>query len=74
MTDGTIPPELHEKYLKIILFETERLTDLTQDLLSLNEFDTKTLLLNKEIFDIHEVIKRTAAAFERPVYTEKNHN
>ena len=27
MTDGTIPPELHEKYLKIILFETERLTD-----------------------------------------------
>lgn len=64
MTDGTIPPKLHEKYLKIILFETERLTDLTQDLLSLNEFDTKTLLLNKEIFDIHEVIKRTAAAFE----------
>ena len=64
MTDGTIPPELHEKYLKIILFETERLTDLTQDLLSLNEFDTKTLLLNKETFDIHEVIKRTAAAFE----------
>ena len=64
MTDGTIPPELHEKYLKIILFETERLTDLTQDLLSLNEFDTKTLLLNKETFDIHEVIKRTAASFE----------
>ena len=39
MTDGTIPPELHEKYLKIILFEVERLTDLTTDLLTLNEFD-----------------------------------
>ena len=39
MTDGTIPPQLHQKYLNIILFETERLTDLTQDLLTLNEFE-----------------------------------
>ncbi len=64
MSDGTIPPELHEKYLKIILFETERLTDLTQDLLTLNEFDTKNILLNKEVFDIHEMIKNVAASFE----------
>lgn len=64
MTDGTIPPQLQEKYLKIILFETERLTDLTQDLLTLNEFDTKNLLLNKEPFDIHEIIKNVAASFE----------
>lgn len=64
MVDGTIPPELQEKYLKIILFETERLTDLTRDLLTLNEFDTKNLLLNKETFDIHEIIKHVAASFE----------
>ncbi len=64
MADGTIPPELQEKYLKIILFETERLTDLTRDLLTLNEFDTKHLLLNKEAFDIHEMIKNVAASFE----------
>ena len=64
MADCTIPPELHEKYLKIILFETERLTDLTQDLLTLNEFDTKNMLLNKEVFDIHEMIKNVAASFE----------
>lgn len=64
MADGTIPPELHERYLKIILFETERLTDLTQDLLTLNEFDTKNILLSKEIFDIHEMIKNVAASFE----------
>jgi len=64
MTDGTIPPELHEKYLKIILFETERLTDLTTDLLTLNEFDTKELLLDKSQFDIQEVIKNTAQSFE----------
>ncbi|HIZ73902.1 MAG TPA: HAMP domain-containing protein [Candidatus Mediterraneibacter stercoravium] len=64
MNDGTIPPELHEKYLRIILFETERLTDLTTDLLTLNEFDTKELLLDKTQFDIQEVIKTTAESFE----------
>ncbi len=70
MTDGTIPPELHEKYLNIILFETERLTDLTKDLLTLNEFDTKELMLDKTRFDIQEMIKNTAASFEG-VCTEK---
>lgn len=70
IADGTIPPELHEKYLKIILFETERLTDLTQDLLTLNAFDTKEMLLNKTRFDVQEAIKHTAASFEG-ICTEK---
>ena len=64
MADGTIPPEFQEKYLNIILFETERLTVLTHDLLTLNEFDTKNLLLNKKVFDIHETIKNVCASFE----------
>ena len=64
MADGTIPPELYGKYLSIILFETERLTDLTRDLLTLNEFDTKNLLLDKDEFDIQTVIKSTAESFE----------
>ena len=64
MADGTIPPELYSKYLNIILFETERLTDLTGDLLTLNEFDTKELMLDKTEFDIQEVIKGTAESFE----------
>lgn len=64
MSDGTIPPELYEKYLKIILFETERLTDLTQDLLTLNEFDTKEHMLTKSNFDLQAMLKQTAASFE----------
>lgn len=71
MTDGTIPPEMYPKYLKIILFETERLTDLTQDLLTLNEFDTKELLLDKTSFDIHEMIRNTAASFEGTCTSKK---
>lgn len=64
MADGTIPPEMQDKYLKIILFETERLTDLTKDLLTLNEFDTKHLLLTKTEFDIQQLIRDTATSFE----------
>lgn len=64
IADGTIPPEFQAKYLKIILFETERLTDLTHDLLTLNEFDTKELLLDRTTFDIHEAIRNTASSFE----------
>lgn len=64
MADGTIPQEMQERYFKILLFETERLTDLTKDLLTLNEFDTKNLLLDKTKFDIHDSIKQTANSFE----------
>ncbi|MBQ8559475.1 MAG: HAMP domain-containing histidine kinase [Tyzzerella sp.] len=64
MADGTIPVEMQERYFKILLFETERLTDLTADLLTLNEFDTQNLLLDCTSFDIHEVIKNTASSFE----------
>ena len=64
MADGTIPVELQEKYFKILLFETERLSDLTKDLLTLNEYDTKHLLLDFSVFDIHDIIKKTAASFE----------
>lgn len=64
LADGTIPVEMQERYFKILLFETERLTDLTTDLLTLNEFDTKSLLLDITTFDIHSVIKNTADSFE----------
>ena len=64
MLDGTIPPELHEKYLRIVLNETERLTKLTNGLLQLNNLNTKGLLLEKTHFDINQVIRDTAASFE----------
>lgn len=64
MLDGTIPPELHEKYLQIVLNETERLTKLTNSLLTLNNLNTKGMLLDKTDFDINQVIRGTAASFE----------
>ena len=61
--DGTIPPELYEKYLNIIIAETERLNKLTQGMLTLNSLDSKGFLTRTN-FDINRVIKDTAAAFE----------
>ena len=64
MLDGTIPPEMQEKYLNIVLFETDRLNKLTSGLLTLNSYDTKSMYLEKTDFDINSVIKNTAASFE----------
>lgn len=64
MLDGTIPPEMHEKYLTIVLNETERLTKLTNSLLTLNNLNTKGMLLEKTDFDLNQVIRNTAVTFE----------
>ncbi|MFA9378252.1 MAG: sensor histidine kinase [Lachnotalea sp.] len=69
--DGTIPPEMQEKYLNIILFETERLTKLTSSLLTLNNFDIKGSMLEISDFDINSVIKKTASTFEGTCTTKK---
>lgn len=64
MIDGTIPPENYDKYLNIVLNETDRLTKLTNSLLTLNNLNTRGMLLDKTDFDINRVIRNTAASFE----------
>lgn len=61
--DGTIPPELYDKYLNIVIAETERLNKLTQSMLFLSSMDSKGFL-SRSNFDINRVIKDTAASFE----------
>ncbi|MGN0141614.1 MAG: sensor histidine kinase [Roseburia sp.] len=64
MLDGTIPPEMQEKYLNIILFETERLNKLTTSLLELNKYGSHGIMLDITDFDINDVIKTTVQTFE----------
>ena len=64
MMDGTIPPELYNKYLSTICFETDRLTKLTSGLIELNKFDSHQALLDIREFDLHSMIKQTVEAFE----------
>ena len=62
--DGTIPTDMQDKYLNIIVDETERLNKLTSSLLELNRYDTKSALLDIVSFDINMIIKKTAESFE----------
>ncbi len=71
MQDGTIPPEFQEKYLNIILFETERLTKLTESLLELNNYGKRGVMLDITAFDINQMIKMTAQTFEGSCKTKR---
>lgn len=62
--DGTIPVEMQDKYLNIILFETERLNKLTKSLLELNKYGTHGIMLDKIDFDINYTIRMTVQTFE----------
>ena len=62
--DGTIPHEFQDKYLNIILFETERLNKLTQSMLELNKYGTKGSMMDISDFDINQTIKKVAQSFE----------
>ena len=59
MLDGTIPPEMQERYLNVVLSETNRLTKLTKGLLTLNNFDDKGTYLELADFDINAIIRQT---------------
>lgn len=64
MADGTIPPEMQEKYFNIILFEVERLRKLTSNLLDLNQFESNGMMIEITSFDINQAIKETVETFE----------
>ena len=65
LADGTIPADMQEKYFNIILYEVERLTKLTSNLLELNQLDHGTMILEQDNFDINDTIKKVSASFEQ---------
>ena len=65
--DGTIPPEKYEKYLTIVLNETDRLTKLTNDILLLTKMENEVLKPEMEDFDLHETLRNTLLQFEQKI-------
>ncbi len=57
MLDGTIPPEKQERYLKIVLEETERLSRMTQSIVELSRAQSSAILLDETDFDLNELIR-----------------
>lgn len=62
--DGTIPYENKDKYLDVILFESERLHKLTSSILELNTMDNGKMALEIRSFDITGIIRAIADTFE----------
>lgn len=71
MLDGTIPSEMQERYLNIVLNETKRLEKLTKGILMLNNINDKGTQLDMSRFDINRVIKDTSASFEGTCITRQ---
>ncbi len=63
--DGTIPPELEGKYINIVLNETNRLADLTRNLLTITSLNSNQDSLQRTSFDINSVIRQILLTFEQ---------
>ena len=64
MASEVAKSEDNQKYIGVVLNETDRLTKLTNSLLTLNNLTTKGMILDKSTFDLNQVIKNTAMSFE----------
>ncbi len=70
IADGTIPPEKSSVYMQRIISETERLSKLTQGMLTLSSIDRSTVL-NRTDFDINDMIRAACNTYENAC-TAKN--
>ncbi|QUI25459.1 HAMP domain-containing protein [Vallitalea pronyensis] len=69
--DGTIPPENQDKYLNIVLNESNRLTSLTNDILLLAKLENNGITINRTSFDIHNLIREVIIQFEQKIIDKK---
>ncbi|MCF0136445.1 MAG: HAMP domain-containing histidine kinase [Lachnospiraceae bacterium] len=67
MLDGTIPPEMYEKYLRIVLDESNRLTKMTNNVLDLTKMENGQYEINRVRFDINEMIIKLALSLEQRI-------
>ncbi len=69
--DGTISKDEQDKYLKIALDETKRLSRLVNDLLSISKMENGEFQLNKSTFNINELVAQSLFKFESNI-NDKN--
>ena len=65
--DGTIPPDQHRKYLKIIAEEIHRLRTLVNSMLNLTKFEAGEMALRITSVDIAQLLIKTVLMFEKRI-------
>ena len=67
MLDGVIPEAEQPRYLRVVLDETKRLTDLVRDLLDLSRIESGNFPLDIGVFDINELMRRVLINFTQRI-------
>lgn len=65
--DGTIPPEKHRHYLRIVSDEVKRLSRLVRSMLNLSRLDSGQLKLHPVNFDLTETVCTSLLTFEQQI-------
>jgi signal transduction histidine kinase len=73
MLDGTIPPERHDHYMKIVSTEVKRLSRLVTSMLNLSRIDRGELKVNRQKFDMFSLIITILASYEQKIIARKLH-
>lgn len=73
MLDGTIPPERHPHYMKIVSNEVKRLSRLVTSMLNLSRIDRGELKVNRQKFDLFSLIITILASYEQKIVQRKLH-
>lgn len=69
--DGTIPPNKQRHYLTIVAGEVRRLSRLVASMLSLSRIDNGELKMNKQRFDLTDIVIQTLLTFEQKIDIKK---
>ena len=73
MLDGTIPPERHDHYMKIVSIEVKRLSRLVTSMLNLSRIDRGELKISPQKFDMFSMLITILASFEQRIIARKLH-
>ena len=73
LLEGNSEPDKQEKYLTIVLNESERLTKLVNDILDLSKMQSGHLELERTYFDLHALILNELDKFEGRIESKKLH-
>lgn len=65
--DGTIPPDQHKRYLRIVSKEVSRLSRLVRSMLNISKFEAGELTLSTKDFDMLLLIIQTLMNFEKRI-------